>query len=444
MSKRITHTYDNGLRIIYEKSKVSTPIMAYHILCNFGSNNEPNEELYGSAHFIEHLVFKGSKKYKTLMISEYFDKIGAMFNAFTTKKYTAYYTTCADTYVEHTLLLFAEMLLHAQMKNGPQYEKEKNVVTEEILTKQNNPINPVIEEMERLIYNGTPYSKPIDSHAFHKSKHHLPHKKVVELYHQYYIPSNMIISVVSNQSFAQIKKLIDKTAFNHPLTGTSKLRIETLIDSSTVTSPISTIYKPNHGNLLLCIGFQIDDYLNLTDYYSLKLLELILSGLKSSKIFTILREKNGLIYGSSVFVDANESGANGSFIILCQLHPEHLLPKKGVLGLLFNILENLVKHGVTAQELKIAKGNMKGQLMSQMHNIGGISFLNALDTLYDCDKCVSLDQQYDKFYAKISVQQMHDVIRKYITRNSMKIVVLGGQKSYPKLESFIANHLRIP
>ena len=450
---RITHTYDNGLRIIYEKSKVNTPITSYHILCDFGSNNEPDEELYGAAHFIEHMVFKGSRRYKTLAISEYFDKIGATFNAFTTKKYTAYYTTCADTYVSHTLLLFSEMLLHAEIKNGTQYEKEKNVVKEEMLTNENNPINAVIEEMERLIYNGTAYSKPVDTHAFHLlAGQYLPHKRVVELYRQYYVQSNMVISVVSNLSFAQIKKIIDKTAFNHPLTIAAKmaLRVETLPSTVSITSSISTIYRPNQSNVILSLGFKIDDRLNLMDYYSLKLLESILSGLKSSKIFTILREKNGLIYGSSVLVDTNESGANGAFIIVCQLHPDRLFhgtktAKGGVLDLLFGILENLVKHGVTPQELKIAKGNMEGRLLSQIHNIGGVSLLNGLDTLFDCDKCVSLDRQYRDFYAKIGVEQMHAVIRKYITRDNMKIVVLGGQqKTYPKLASVVANHLRLP
>lgn len=447
MSNRIAHTYDNGLRIIYEKSKLNTPITAYHILCNFGSNNEPDQELYGAAHFIEHMVFKGSPRYKTLTISEYFDKIGASFNAFTTKKYTAYYTTCGDKFVPHTLLLFSEMLLHAEIKNGQQYENEKNVVTEEMLMKQNNPINVIVEETEKLIYNGTPYSKPIDTFEFHKKENHLPHKKVIELYRQYYVQSNMIISIVSNLSFNKIKKIIDKSAFNHPLTKKNIISSPFSSNFSSYSSQITTIYKPNQSNVILSIGFKIGDYLDLMDYCCLKLLELILSKLKSSKIFTTLREKNGLIYGSSILINTNEFGENGTFIIICQLDPNRLFngihnahnAKGGVLELLFDILENLVKHGVTTKELKIAKGNMEGQLLSQMQNISAISLLNGLDILYDCDKCVSVDRQYRELYEKIDVQQMHQVIRKYIQRDNMKIVVLGAHKSYPKLASFISN-----
>jgi predicted Zn-dependent peptidase len=444
---RTLYEYPNGYRIIYEKSKTKTPITSYNIICNFGSNNEPSPDLYGSAHFIEHLCFKGSKKYQNLEISKYFDKIGAMFNAITTKKYTAYYTTCQDQYINHTILLFSEMLLASDIKHGPEYEREKNVVAEEALKSENDPIDIILNHIEGIIYNGSPYAKPIDIYDFHKLANHLPYDKVVKLYKQYYVPQNMILSIVTNIPFPQIKKIIDGVAFSHPF---SKINHDLTLYKSlsqplSVKKPhISTIYKPDNKNYILSIGFKIDDYLNLADYYALRIFELILSGLKSSRIFTILREKNGLIYSSSVFVDSNELGAQGTFILLTQMEPRNLYPSKktkGVMLLIFDILENLLKNGVSSEELKIAKGHTKGNLMARLNNTNAISLLNGLDMLYDCNECVPMDKIYNTFYDKITLADIHSAIKRYITRDNMTIVLLGGDKTYPKLVPFIMRNL---
>jgi predicted Zn-dependent peptidase len=445
---RTLYEYPNGFRIIYEKSKVKTPITSYNIICNFGSNNEPSPELYGSAHLIEHFCFKGSKKYKNLEISKYFDKIGAIFNAITTKKYTTYYTTCQDQFINHTLLLFSEMLLDPNIKNGEEYEREKNVVTEEALKSENDYIDIILNKIESIIYNGSPYAKPIDIYDFHKLPNHLPFDKVINLYKQYYVPQNMILSVVTNISFPQIKKIIDKTAFarhHHPLAKiTNLINPAVLQPLSNQTPHITTIYKPDNKNYILSIGFKVDDYLNLKDYYSLKLLELILSDLKSSRIFTILREKNGLIYSSSTLVDSNERGAQGTFILITQMDPRNLYPSKktkGVMLLIFDILENLLKNGVSNEELKIAKGHIKGHLISRLNNTNAISLLNGLDLLYDCNECVPMDKLYDTFYHKITCADIHSAIKRYITRDNMTIVLLGCDKTYPKLKPFIMRNL---
>jgi predicted Zn-dependent peptidase len=444
---RLLYEYPNGFRIIYEKSKAKTPITSYHIICNFGSNNEPSPDLYGCAHFIEHMCFKGSKKYKNLEISKYFDKIGATFNAFTTKKYTGYYTTAQDEFIEHTILLFSEMLLNAEMKKGAEFDREKKIVMEETLRNENDPIYNILIEMEKIIYNGSVYSKPIDILKFHKLSNHLPYEKVAMLYKQYYIPQNMILSIVSNMSFARIKKIIDKSKFTHNITPFANGETMMVLYNKTIQSGgphVSTIYKPNNKNYVLSIGFKIDDYLNLTDYYCLKLLELIISGLKSSRIFTILREKNGLVYSSSILIDRNEKSADGSFILITQFDPDNLYggkKTKGVMLLIFDILENLLKNGVSNEELKIAKGHIKGQIMAKLNNTNTISLLNGLDLLYDCNECTPLDKVYDKFYNKITRQDIHETIRRYITRNNMTIVLLGGKKKYTEFKPFILKHL---
>jgi predicted Zn-dependent peptidase len=446
---RIQYEYPNGFRIVYEKSSLKTPITAYHILCNFGSNNEPTEDLYGSAHFIEHLCFKGSTKYKNLYNTKFFDKIGAPFNAFTTKKYTTYYTTCQDEFVKPSMLLFSEMLLKNKIKNGEGYNIEKNVVKAESLKNENYTFNNVIIEVEKNIYDGTVYSKPVDILTFHNAKNHLPYEKIVKLYKQYYVPQNMILSIVSNMSFNSVKKIVDNSYFTQNITPKNTPIISTPIipyykSIHTIGPNISTIYKKNNSNLTLSIGFKIDDYINLKDYYCLKLLEIIISKLRSSRLFIVLREKNGLIYSISSDIEVNEKGANGSFIIITETDNNNLYPtknNKGVIMLIFNLFENLIKNGITIEELNIAKGNQKGTIFGMQNNINNISLLNGIDILYNCKKCVPIDKIYDTFYSKITCKDIHKVIKHYITRNNITICLLGNKLKYPEFEPFIINNL---
>jgi hypothetical protein len=126
-------------------------------------------------------------------------------------------------------------------------------------------------------------------------------------------------------------------------------------------------------------------------------------------------------------------------LLLSNLYPSK--KTKGVMLLIFDILENLLKNGVSNEELKIAKGHIKGHLISRLNNTNAISLLNGLDLLYDCNECVPMDKLYDTFYHKITCADIHSAIKRYITRDNMTIVLLGCDKTYPKLKPFIMRNL---
>ena len=209
-----THTFPNGFRVVYEKSKNALPISSVNVFCDVGSVHEPYH-LRGASHLIEHMCFKGTHQLKNAKdIFIQYDKIGAYFNAYTSKRYTCYVVKCDSCYIENSIDIISDMLLNSTfIKN--EFFKEHKVVIEENIKNQNDPIDSIFMESEKLLYNGSPLMNPIDDLIYHTNKKErvLSYDDVVRFYHQYYVPENMLISTVSEIPFDTIIAIIKKTFF---------------------------------------------------------------------------------------------------------------------------------------------------------------------------------------------------------------------------------------
>jgi predicted Zn-dependent peptidase len=128
-----TKTYQNGFRIVYEKPVIpSSNIASIQLFCNIGSIHEP-EESRGSAHFIEHMCFKGTKHLKTAKeVNLIFDKTGSQSNAYTDRRYTCYYADTDKANARLCISTLADMLLNSVF-DKTEYMKERNVVREEMV-----------------------------------------------------------------------------------------------------------------------------------------------------------------------------------------------------------------------------------------------------------------------------------------------------------------------
>jgi predicted Zn-dependent peptidase len=162
-----THTFPNGFRIVYENPRNSISVSSIQVFCKVGSAME-TDETRGISHFVEHMVFKGTKN-KPLAkdISQTYDKIGAYFNATTEKSYTNYIVKCEDEYVENCILVLGDMLLNSVFDKG-EFEKEKKVVVEENILLEDSGENIVADMYDAAIYKGSPYENAIDKLSYHK------------------------------------------------------------------------------------------------------------------------------------------------------------------------------------------------------------------------------------------------------------------------------------
>jgi predicted Zn-dependent peptidase len=422
-----TFTFPNGFRVIYEKSTNNFPVASIHLFCEFGSIHE-REGSRGIAHFIEHMVFKGTKKIPTSknIFIEY-DKIGAYFNAFTEKQYTGYTIKCDNSHIENSLIILSDMIFNSTF-NKKEFKKEEQVVIEENIKMNDDPEKILYENMDKLLYKENPYAYSIDNIEYHKKL--FDYDKVIEMYKLFYNPNNMIVSIVSNISFENIKKIIQKTFFSKPFIQ------KQLINKPNINEGNINCFLSNEGNIQyniqkkigietthVCIGFKV----NSNDKYLLELLKTILNGPMSSRLFMTLREENGLTYSSTItttfFKDI------GSFIIYTETNNKKIIKngnKIGVLPLLIKILNDLIEKGVNINEINISKGYLKGSMIIDLENNNNNALYNGEEFLLNPDKkIIPLCDVFDTYYKNTTKTQLNTIIKTYFKKANMNVCFIG-------------------
>lgn len=421
-----TFTFPNGFRIIYQKSPSLLPLTYTRTFCDVGSVYE-TETTRGASHFIEHMIYKGTRLHpdrKKIFIA--FDKIGADTNASTEKRYTIYNIDCQDKYVSQCLAIMSDMLLHSTF-NKKEFIKERLVVIEENIKDINDTSRAVYDKMDEMIYDGTSYVNPIDTEKYH-IKNDLQYDTVIDMYKNFYHPDRMTLSIISNLSFVQIKEMLNSTFFvkNNTVSKPQSIIHKGLISQGKIN--YSTLKIDGEKALYIAIGFRTCNYYS-NDKYILNFLSYLLSGAMSSRLFMVLREDNGLTYSSSVFTDNNE--ITGQLVFLAETNPYKAIKNgkgKGVLPLLIKILNDLIKNGVTQDEINITKGYLKGMTLIDIENSGDIAEMNGEEMIYRNGReksIVPYQKLFDTFINKITKTQVNNIIQKYICKSGMNVCIAG-------------------
>ena len=241
-----THTFPNGLKVVYQKSMQELPITTIYTFCKVGSAYE-TERVRGASHFVEHMCFKGThKREEARDILKQYDQIGAFFNAYTEKRFTAYMVKCDDQYVHHCSEILGDMLMNSMFPRK-EFDKEQKVVVEESIKGMNDDEYMLQERMDAILYRGSTYQYPIDCLKYHPSATFLQYSDIFEWYRWFYHPSNMIFSIISNLSFSTILSMIKKTAFvkkdRHSFDTRPAFALETPIPVSYTHLTLPTIYS---------------------------------------------------------------------------------------------------------------------------------------------------------------------------------------------------------
>ena len=419
-----TFVYPNGFRIVYEKSLNRLPICAIQVFCDVGSAYE-TDDIRGVSHFIEHMCFKGTKKMpKTKDILIHFDKIGADFNAYTEKRYTCYTLNCHNDNMENSITILSDMLLNSIFKKS-EFKKEEQVVIEENMRDSDDPEDIINENADRLLYEGSSYANPIDTLDYHKKLFN--YEDIIEYYKTFYIPSRMIISVVSSISFAKIKKFIEKTQFlkyrtdEHVYLSNNYQIQPIIVPQNDIKYNLHVIKNINTTHLFICFRTM------KIDKYKLNILKTILSSSFNSRLFMLLREENGLTYSSDIYTNYN--GENGDFIIYAETNNKKIMKngnKKGVLPLLIDMINELFIKGIHTDELKIAKGFLKGSMTINMEKNEELATHNGLyNMLHPGEEVISYTKLYDNFYKKYTVNEINDVIKNLFVKTKMCVCMAG-------------------
>ena len=156
-----TYTLPNGIRLIHQY--VDSPVAHCGVIFNTGSRDEKLEE-QGMAHFIEHTIFKGTRKRKAYHILSRLEDVGGELNAYTTKEETALYASFLDEYYNRTIELFSDILIDSTFPEK-ELKKEKEVIIEEINSYNDSPSELIFDEFEDLVYDGHPIGEKYSGNA---------------------------------------------------------------------------------------------------------------------------------------------------------------------------------------------------------------------------------------------------------------------------------------
>lgn len=440
--------YKNGFRLVHDNTNKHSNIASIQVFCDVGSIHEP-EDSRGAAHFIEHMCFKGTDSLKTSAdINKIFvDQTGSILNAFTDRRYTCYYITTSKDNLPLCIDTVADMVLNSKF-DKKEYLKEKDVVKEEAVKDDDDCELLAFTNADQQIYAGSPYANSVDELKYHVGKHALQYNKIVDIYKKYYIPSNMILSISCAHSFDKICKIVEKTDFVKAST-----RIEPsgsrMLNPTLFSEPQSDIVfkverrttSPTH----LCIGFRTCP-LSSPDKYAVKLLKTILGdGDKmNNRMFTILREENGLTYSSYAYTDFFEH--MGDIKMYAECDSSKFLKngsKPGVFPLLIRLIRDLIENGVTEEEVKTAKTFIEATQKMKSEDAEVIAKYNGKKELFGNLDAPTYKDKFRELIKPITRGQINECIRKYFVKHGMVIsVVAANPPSEKTLRKLVERELQ--
>ena len=340
-------TFKNGLRVITIPQK-NTQAVTILVLVGTGSKYE-RKEINGISHFLEHMYFKGTKKRTSAVaISETLDRIGGIYNAFTSEEYTGYFAKVAYPYFETALDWVSDIFLNSTLPKK-EIEKEKGVIIEEINMRYDHPMSYIQILWQELLYGDQPAGRDIAGTK--ETVNAITRKKLTDYMKSQYVASKTIVCVAGriNSSLAvkKVKKYFSKIKQTKPF------------------KKLSVIEKQTEPNLLLKTKEtdQAHLYLGARAYslfhpqkYSQKLLAVILGGMMSSRLFIKIREKMGAAYYISV--DSVSDTDTGYFAARAGVDNKKI--EKVILAILKEYKE-ISQKKVSQKELKKAKDCIKGK-----------------------------------------------------------------------------------
>jgi predicted Zn-dependent peptidase len=346
-----------GVRIVMEEIPYVQSV-SVGIWVKAGSVDETAKNS-GISHFIEHMLFKGTENRSAKKIAEDVDKIGGQINAFTGKEATCYYLKTLANNIDKAADILIDMFINSKF-DEEEMEKEKRVVCEEIKMIEDSPEDDAHDIISELIFKGNPLAKSIIGTP--KSLEGITRNMIKKYIADEYTRDHIVISVCGSFDPDHICELFD-------------CKLMPLSDNKAPKAHEEMGYKPNYKVKVkdieqshLCLGLK---GLSLDDgrYYSLVLLNNIMGGSMSSRLFQNIREEKGLAY--SVYSMSSSFSTTGYFNIYAGVSHDKI--KDAVIGIQ-DELKLLKKDGVTPDELETAKEQMKGSYIFSLENVNGRMF----------------------------------------------------------------------
>ncbi|WNG89611.1 pitrilysin family protein [Mycobacterium sp. ITM-2016-00317] len=365
-SKAVRRTLlPGGLRVVTEHIP-SVHSASVGVWVNVGSRDE-GRSVAGAAHFLEHLLFKATPTRSAVQIAQSVDAVGGELNAFTTREHTCYYAHVLDSDLALAVDLVADVVLRGRCQ-AEDVEIERDVVLEEIAMRDDDPEDTLGDVFLSAMFGDHPVGRPVIGSV--ESISAMTRAQLHSFHLRRYTPDRMVVAVAGNVEHAEVVKLVREHFGPRLVRGRSP--VPPRKGAGRVNGkPTLELVRRDAEQTHLSLGVRTPGR-HWEHRWALSVLNTALGGGLSSRLFQQIRETRGLAY--SVYSTVDTFAESGALSVYAGCLPERFAE---VVRVTTDVLAEVARDGITAEECRIAKGSLRGGLVlgledsaSRMNRIG--------------------------------------------------------------------------
>jgi predicted Zn-dependent peptidase len=352
--------YASGLRIVTEEMP-GTRSVALGIWVDVGSRDE-RPGVAGSSHFLEHLLFKGTRTRTARDIAEAFDAVGGDLNAFTAKEYTCYYCRVRDEDLPMAVEFMSDMLQNSRLA-GSDVEAERQVILEEISMRDDDPGDLIHDLFAETLWTGHPLGRPVL--GTRETIGSITRDQIKRFYARLYRPEHFVVAAAGNLDHQELCSLVETAIETGPRlsAGTSR----TGRTGGDVPAASGSTLVMNRATEQAHISLGTNAYSRRDSRrFAFGVVNSALGGGMSSRLFQEIREKRGMAY--SVYSYHSMFAETGVFAVYAGTTPSKA---HDVLAIVRREMEDIAGGGLTDEEMDRAKGHLKGGLVLSLEDTSG-------------------------------------------------------------------------
>jgi predicted Zn-dependent peptidase len=373
-----------------------------------GSRHEPGDHA-GIAHFVEHMLFKGTDRRSAEDIAQQVDSIGGQLDAFTSKEYAGYYVKVLDEHLPVAVDILTDLVSHPVFATDD-IEREKKVVLEEIKMVEDTPDDLVHEIFAESYWNGHPLGRPILGTPTSVSA--LDSATLRQYFGDTYVASNFVVVAVGNLEHAAVRRLVEDAFATTRATGVVRA------DETPVVLPAVQIRQKDLEQSHVCLG-TLGLPQNHPDRYAAYALNTVLGGSMSSRLFQNVREKRGLAY--TVFSSLSAYQDIGSLGIYAGCGNEAV---SELIDVVVAEIRRFTQEPPPADELRRAQDHLKGSLMLNLESTSSRMSHHARQEIYR-DRADTLDDMLAAI-DRVTVADVQRLAGQFFSGDVLAATILGN------------------
>ncbi len=423
--KIFVHKLENGLPVILIDTK-AFPSVTTMVLVGAGSRYEDKVN-NGIAHFFEHMAFKGSKTYPdAFTISSTIDRLGGVFNAFTSKDHTGYWVKAPNSHFEKVIDVLSDMILHPKLLQE-EIDREKGVIVEEINMYEDMPSRKVSDIFDDLLFEGHALSYDIAGTA--KTVTNFSRKTFTDYIDTYYHPHNAVIVIAGGltEKINVDSPKLNKDWYLEQVTSKFKnwkAKKKHSIDGfkPNQSKPAVTVKYKKTEQAHFCLGFRAFSFKD-DRRHTLSVLSAILGGGMSSRLFMEVRERRGLCYYISTGRDLYE---DTGYIVTQAGVTNNKEKLQESIDVVLNEHKKIANGEVSDEEVDKAKEMLKGRFLLSIEDSHDIASL--IGTKYLLDDRIIYPEETIEHISKVTKDDVILLAKELFIPSTLNLAVIGPFK----------------